>query len=222
VEGYYRDTKNQIEYIDGADILINEFLEADLLSGVGRAMGLEFYLKKNTGKLNGWISYTLGESELKVDGINSGEWYPARYDQRHNLKIVGYYEISERWTLSANFTYLSGTPTTFPTDRFTQQDYLIPYNAFDSRNNVRIPAFHRLDISATLHGKKYRKNGKRRKNEDYFVFGFYNVYARRNPFSIYFSQGTDRPVMGQPIDSFATRVSIVGSIIPAFSYNFSF
>jgi hypothetical protein len=222
VEGYYRDTKNQIEYIDGADILINEFLEADLLSGVGRAMGLEFYLKKNTGKLNGWISYTLGQSELKVDGINSGDWYAARYDQRHNLKIVGYYEISERWTLSANFTYLSGTPTTFPTDRFTQQDYLIPYNAFDSRNNVRIPDFHRLDLSATLHGKKYKRNGERRKNDDYFVFGFYNVYARRNPFSIYFSQGTDRPVMGQPIDSFATRVSIVGTIIPAFSYNFSF
>ena len=222
VEGYYRDTKNQIEYIDGADILINEYLEADLLSGIGRAMGLEFYLKKNTGKLNGWVSYTLGKSELKVDGINSSEWYPARFDQRHNLKVVGYYELSPRWTLSANFTYLSGTPTTFPTDRFTQQDYLIPYNAFDSRNNVRIPNFHRLDVSATLYGKKYRKNGKLRKNKDYWVFGFYNIYARRNPFSIYFSQGTERPVAGQPIETFATQVSIIGTIIPAISYNFNF
>ena len=181
VEGYYRDTKNQIEYIDGADILINEFLEADLLSGIGRAMGLEFYLKKNTGKLNGWVSYTVGKTELKVDGINSFEWYPARFDQRHNLKVVGYYELSPRWTLSANFTYLSGTPTTFPTDRFTQQEYLIPYNAFDSRNNVRVPNFHRLDVSATLYGKKYKKNGKLRKNKDYWVFGFYNVYARKIP-----------------------------------------
>ncbi|MCG8311289.1 MAG: TonB-dependent receptor [Cytophagales bacterium] len=222
VEGYYRDTKDQIEYIDGADILINEFLEADLLSGIGRAMGLEFYLKKNTGKLNGWISYTLGKSELKVDGINNFEWYPARFDQRHNLKIVGYYELSPRWTLSANFTYLSGTPTTFPTDRFTQQEYLIPYNAFDSRNNVRIPNFHRLDVSATLYGKKYRKNGKLRKNRDYWVFGFYNLYARKNPFSIYFSQGTDRPVSGQPIETFAKQVSIIGTIIPAISYNFNF
>ena len=222
VEGYFRDTKDQIEYIDGADILINEFLEADLLSGIGRAMGLEFYLKKNTGKLNGWISYTLGKSELKVDGINNFEWYPARFDQRHNLKVVGYYELSPRWTLSANFTYLSGTPTTFPTDRFTQQEYLIPYNAFNSRNNVRIPDFHRLDISATLYGKKYKKNGKLRKNRDYWVFGLYNLYARRNPFSIYFSQGTERPVTGQPIETFATRVSIVGTIIPAISYNFSF
>jgi hypothetical protein len=222
VEGYYRDTQNQIEYIDGADILINEFLEADLLSGIGKAMGLEFYLKKNTGKLNGWVSYTLGKTELKVDGINNGEWYPARFDQRHNLKVVGYYDLTPRWTLSANFTYLSGTPTTFPTDRFVQQDYLIPYNAQDSRNNVRIPNFHRLDISATLQGKKYRKNGKQRKNEDYWVFGFYNIYARKNPFSIYFSQGTERPVSGQPIETFATQVSIVGSIIPAISYNFSF
>ena len=222
IEGYYRDTKNQIEYIDGADILINEFLEADLLSGAGRAMGLEFYIKKNTGKLNGWISYTLGKSELKVNGINNFEWYPARFDQRHNLKIVGYYELSPRWTLSANFTFLSGTPTTFPTDRFTQQDYLIPYNAFDSRNNVRIPNFHRLDVSATLHGKKYKKNGKLRKNSDYWVFGFYNVYARKNPFSIYFSQGTERPVTGQPIETFATQVSIIGTIIPAISYNFNF
>lgn len=222
VEGYYKDTWNQIEYIDGADILINEYLEADLLSGIGRAMGLEFYLKKNTGKLNGWISYTLGQSELKVDGINSSRWYPARFDQRHNLKVVGYYEINPRWTLSANFTYLSGTPTTFPTDRFTQQDYLVPYNAFDSRNNVRIPNFHRLDISATLNGKKYRKNGKMRKNSDYWVFGFYNVYARKNPFSIYFSQGTERPVSGQPIETFATQVSIIGTIIPAISYNFNF
>ena len=222
VEGYYRDTKDQIEYIDGADILINEYLEADLLSGIGRAMGIEFFLKKNTGKLNGWISYTLGKSELKVNGINNFEWYPARFDQRHNLKVVGYYELNPRWTLSANFTLLSGTPTTFPTDRFTQQDYLIPYNAYDSRNNVRIPTFHRLDVSATLNGKKYRKNGKERKNQDYWVFGFYNVYARRNPFSIYFSQGTERPLMGEPIETFATRVSIVGTIIPAISYNFSF
>lgn len=222
VEGYYRATKNQIEYIDGADILINEFLEADLLSGDGRAMGLEFYLKKNTGKLNGWISYTLGKTELKVDGVNNFNWYPTRFDQRHNLKIVGYYELSKRWVLSSTFTYLSGTPTTFPTDRFTQQEYLIPYNAFETRNNVRIPDFHRLDLSATFYGKKFKKNGKRRKNSDYWVFSIYNVYARRNPFSIYFSQGVERAEIGQPIETFATRVSIIGTVVPAVSYNFSF
>jgi len=222
VELYYRDTKNQIEYIDGADLLINEFLEGDLLSGVGRAYGAEFYFRKNTGKLNGWISYTIGRTELKVDGINNGDWYPTRFDQLHNLKIAGFYDLNERWTFSANFTYLSGTPTTFPTSRYNIQEYLVPYIGSSGRNNIRIPDYHRLDISATLWGKKYKKNGKLRKNEDYWVFGVYNLYARRNPFSIYFSNGPDRPVAGEPIPTSATRVSIIGTIIPAVSYNFKF
>lgn len=222
VEFYYRDTKNQIEYIDGADLLINEFLEGDLLSGIGRAYGVEFYFKKNTGKLNGWISYTLGKTELKVDGINAGEWYPTRFDQLHNLKIAGFYDLNARWTFSANFTFLSGTPTTFPTSRYNIQEYLVPYIGSNGRNNIRIPDYHRLDISATLRGKKYKKNGELRKNEDYWVFGVYNLYARRNPFSIYFSNGPDRPVPGEPIPTSATRVSIIGSLIPAISYNFKF
>ena len=222
VEGYYKNTWNQIEYIDGADLLINQLLEADLLSGIGRAYGLEFYVKKNTGKLTGWISYTLGRSELKVDGVNNGAWYPARYDQTHNLKVAAFYDLNDRWTFSANFTYLTGTPTTFPTSRFTVQDYLVPYNAKDNRNNIRIPDFNRLDIAATLYGKKYNKKGELRKNSDYWVFSLYNVYARRNPFSIYFSQGTDRPTPGQPIESKAMQVSIIGTIVPSVSYNFKF
>ncbi len=222
VEGYYKNTKNQIEYIDGADLLINELLEADLLNGIGRAYGLEFYVKKNLGKLNGWISYTLGRSELKVDGINNNNWYPARFDQTHNLKIAAFYDLNDRWTFSANFTYLTGTPTTFPTSRYQIQDYLIPYNANNNRNNIRIPDFHRLDVAATLYGKKYNKKGILRKNRDYWVFSIYNVYARRNPFSIYFSQGTDRPAPDQPIDTSATRVAIIGTILPSVSYNFNF
>ena len=220
-EVYYRDTQNQIEYIDGADLLINEFLEGELLAGVGRAYGLELYAKRNTGRLTGWVSYTLARSELKVDGINNSEWYPARYDQLHNLKIAGFYELNDRWTFSANFSYISGTPTTFPTSRFTVQDYTIPYNAYGSRNNIRIPDFHRLDIAATLYGKKVKK-GRERKNRDYWVFSVYNVYNRRNPFSIYFSQGGDRPVPGQPVETFGSRVSIIGSFIPSISYNFEF
>ncbi len=222
VELYYRDTKNQIEYIDGADLLINEYLEGDLLSGIGRAFGAEFYFKKNTGKLNGWISYTIGKTELKVEGINNDEWYPTRFDQLHNLKIAGFYDLNARWTFSANFTFLSGTPTTFPTSRYNIQEYLVPYIGSEGRNNIRIPDYHRLDISAILHGKKYKKNGDLRKNEDYWVFGVYNLYARRNPFSIYFSNGPDRPVAGEPIPTSATRVSIIGTLIPAISYNFKF
>jgi len=222
IEAYYKDTQNQIDYIDGADILINQYLEGELLPGIGRAYGLELYVKKRYGKINGWISYTLGKSELKVDGINNNEWYPTRYDQLHNLSIAGFYELTKRWTFSATFTFISGTPTTFPTSRFEVQDYLIPYNEYSTRNNTRIPNYHRLDISATLHGKKFRKNGKERKNRDYWVFGVYNAYARRNPFSIYFSQGTDRPVPNEPIQANATQLAIIGTWIPAISYNFNF
>ena len=227
-EVYYRWTRNQIDYIDDADIFINEFLEADLLSGRGRAYGLELYLAKNTGRLTGWISYTLGKSELLVDGINfgdnldsrEGDWYPTRFDQRHNLTVTANYNLNERKSLSANFSYISGTPTTFPTDRYTVQGFVIPQNSFNNRNNFRIPAYHRLDISYTIKNVFMGKNGK--KSEDSLVISVYNIYNRRNPFAIYFSQGTDRPAPGQSIATNANQVSILGSFIPAFNYNFKF
>ncbi len=221
VEGYLRFTQNQIDYIDGADLLINRFLEGDLLAGRGRAYGTEFYLQKKTGRVNGWVSYTLGRTELQVEGINRNEWYPTRFDQLHNLKVAAFYDINSRWSVSGNFTFTSGTPTTFPTSRFTQQGILIPYNANDSRNNVRLPDYHRLDISFRWEGRKMRGD-KERKNRDYWVFSFYNVYARRNPFSIYFSQRDARVPEGQPIESQATQLAIVGTIVPSVSYNFKF
>jgi CarboxypepD_reg-like domain/TonB-dependent Receptor Plug Domain len=221
-EVYYRSTQNQIDYIDGADLLVNPRLEADLLSGVGRAYGLELYAQKKTGKITGWVSYTLGRSELKVDGINRNEWYPTRYNQTHNLKVAAFYDISKRWSVSGNFVLSSGTPTTFPTSRYTQQGILIPYNLNDSRNNVIIPAYHRLDVSFRLEGKQFRKDGKPRKNTDYWVFSVYNVYGRKNPFSIYFSQADERRLPGQPLDSQATQLSIIGTLVPSISYNFKF
>ncbi len=221
VETYYKKTANQIDYIDGADILINEFLEGDMLSGKGRAYGLEFFVKKNGGRVNGWLSYTLARTELQVDGINNNNWYPTRFDQLHNLKIAAFYETQGRWSFSANFSLISSTPTTFPTSRFQIQDYTIPLNYFNSRNNVRIAAFHRLDVSAILQGRKIRR-GKTRKNKNYWVFGVYNVYARKNPFSIYFAQVDETPIGGNPIETQATKVSIIGTLLPSISYNFKF
>ena len=222
VETYFRTTQNQVDYIDGADLLINQYLEGDLLIGKGRAYGLEFYLQKKTGKFTGWVAYTLARTELRVDGINRNEWYATRFDQRHNIKLSGFYDISKRWSVSSNFTFVSGTPTTFPTSRFIMQGILIPYNAADGRNNVRLPAYHRLDVSFRLEGKTIKRNGKERKNSDYWVFGVYNVYARRNPFSIYFTQGTERVPQGTPINSEARQLSIIGTVIPSVSYNFKF
>ncbi len=221
VEGYFRRTQNQIDYIDGADLLINRYLEGDLLSGQGRAYGIETYFQKKTGQFTGWVSYTLGRSELKVEGINRGEWYETRYNQTHNLKVAGFYDINERWSASGNFVYTSGTPTTFPTSRYLQQGILVPYNADESRNNVHLKSYNRLDISFRLEGKK-EKHGKDRKNSDYWVFSIYNLYGRKNPFSIYFSQNDERVPQGQPLQSQAYQLSIIGSVIPSVSYNFKF
>ena len=220
-EVYLKNTQNQIDYINGAEVLVNPYLEGDLLSGLGRAYGVETYFQKKTGRLTGWISYTLGKSELKVDGINNNQWYNTRYNQTHNFKAAAFYDINARWSVAGNFVYLSGTPTTFPTSRVMEQGILLPYNANNSRNNVQLPNYHRLDVSFTLQGKQM-KNGKKRKNSDYWVFSVYNAYARKNPFSIYFSQSDKRAPQGQAIQSQATQLSIIGTIVPSVSYNFKF
>lgn len=221
VEAYYRKNQNQVDYINGADLLLNRYLEGDLLSGEGRAYGIEGYLQKKVGRLTGWVSYTLARTEMKVDGINRGEWYPTRFNQTHNFKVAGFYEINKRWSFSADFVYVSGTPATFPTSRAVVQGVVLPYNANDSRGNVNLPDYHRLDISFRLEGKK-EKRGHVRKNSDYWVFGIYNLYARQNPFSIYFSQTDQRVPAGQPISSQATQLAIIGTLVPSVSYNFKF
>ena len=210
-EVYYKRFDNLVDYIDGADLLLNEFLAGDLLSGKGRAYGWEVMAKKNGGRLSGWLSYTLARTERQVDGINNDEWYPSRYDQTHNLSLSAFYDVSERLSMSANFVVISGTPTTFPTTRFQQQGYVIPHNVNDSRNNVRIPTYHRLDISATLQGKK----NKDRRYQSEWVFSIYNIYSRRNAFSIFFRQVDNKATE-------AVRLSVVGNFIPSVSYNFKF
>jgi len=221
-ETFYRTSSNEVDYINGAELRSNKYLEGDLLSGDGRAYGLELYAEKKTGRITGWISYTLSRSELKVNGINRGNWYPTRFDQTHNLKVVASYQLGKRWSATADFVYSTGTPTTFPNQRYTSQGVLIPYNSQDARNNTRLGAYNRLDISFRLDGKVVNKNGRTRKNRDYWVFSAYNVYARKNPFSIYFSQSGDRVPVGQSIQAEAHQVSIIGTIVPSISYNFKF
>lgn len=222
-EAFYRTTANEIDYINGAEVLANEFLEGDLLSGKGRAYGLELYFQKKKGDFTGWVSYTLSRSELKVDGINNGNWYAARFDQTHNLKIVGSYSFNKKWSATTDFVFTTGTPTTYPNQRYVSQGQLIPFNSSNSRNSTRITPYHRLDFSVRMEGKTHRKNGKPRKMTDYWVFSAYNVYARQNAFSVYFSQSNGQANDGQqPLQSEATRLSIIGTVIPSVSYNFKF
>lgn len=212
-EVYYKDFQNQIDYIDNADLFFNEELEGDLLSGDGRAYGLELYIKKNKGKLNGWISYTLAKTERKVNGLNRGKWYPTRFDRTHNLSVVSSYDYNEKWSFSANFVFSSGTPATFPTNRYEIQGVVLPHNVDESRNNYRIPSYHRLDVSATLTPTK--NVGRRWQGE--WVFSIYNLYSRKNPFSIFFEQDDTNPAVTDAI-----RFSVIGSFVPAVSYNFKF
>ena len=211
-EAFYKTLQNQIDYIDGANLLLNTQLEAELLSGKGRAYGLELYAKKNSGKLTGWLSYTLSKSERQVDGISNNLWYNNRFDRRHNGNITASYEISNKWSASGSFVIGSGTPTNLPNTKYSFQGYQgIPQNASGLRNNVTIKAFHRLDLSATYTHKKTAKW------ESNWVFGVYNVYKRRNPFSYYTQNNPDNNMQTQLI-----RYSIVGSIIPSVSWNFKF
>lgn len=216
-EIYYKRMDHLVDYIDNADILLNNFLEGDLLAGKGRAYGLELLFKKTKGKFNGWASYTLARTERLVDGISGNEWYPSRFDQTHNLSLTGFYNLNERISFSTNFAFISGTPTTFPTSRFEQQGYVIPHNSNESRNNVRIPAYHRLDLSMTIKG---RKHDEKKWNGDW-VISIYNVYSKKNPFSIFFRQEDGR-FLDAPVNTEAVQLAVIGSFIPSVSYNFKF
>lgn len=213
VEVYYKDLQNQIDYVRNSDLLLNQYVEGDLLFGKGRAYGAEFFLRKNKGRLTGWLSYTLARTERLVESVNNDTWFPARFDKPHNFTAVGLFDVNKRLTLSSNFTITSGTPATFPTNRFEYNGWALPYNVYNARNNNRIPAYHRLDLAATLKSKrKLFKTG-----EGEWVFSVYNAYNRRNPYSIYVQQNEDNSLRTEAI-----RFSVIGAIIPAVTYNFKF
>lgn len=213
VEFYYKKMYNQIDYVPASDLLLNEYFVGDLLFGKGRAYGAEFYVKKNKGRLTGWLSYTLSRTERLVESVNNDDWFPARFDKPHNITAVAIYELTKRLSLSSNFTIQSGTPATFPTNRYTVGDITIGNNYNGLRNNSRIPAYHRLDLAATLKAKKKLF----RVGEGEWVFSVYNVYNRRNPFSVYTRINEDNPLKAE-----AVRYSVIGNFIPSVTYNFKF
>jgi hypothetical protein len=213
IEIYYKKLQNQVDNIDGSSLLLNEHFEADLLSGRGRAYGVEFQLKKSKGPLTGWLSYTLARSERQTDGINHSKWYDNRYDKRHNLNITTAYQLKPRVQVAANFAYNSGSPSTFPTNRIELQGWIVPQNVDGSRNNYRIPAYHRLDLSLTL--KTKQKLGS--KVESNWVFSLYNAYNRQNPLTVFFQTNKDNPQKTEAIN-----YSLIGSVLPGVTYNFKF
>lgn len=207
-EAYYKTMQHQIDYRDGVDINTVADIESELLFGKGRAYGVEILLKKKKGKLTGWVGYTLSKTERKIDGINNGEWYNAKQDRTHDLSIVGIYSLSSRWTLSGTFIYSTGNAVTFPTGKYVLNN-MVMYQ-YGSRNADRMPATHRLDISAT-----YEKPSKR-KYQGSWSFGLYNVYGRQNPYSMSFEENKINP---QKIDAVQTSLF---QWVPSITYNFKF
>lgn len=211
IEGFYKKFKNLLDYKDGAELLLNETLETELLNGDGRAYGLELSVKKNEGLLTGWISYTLSRSERKITGINNDEYYPSNYDKTHNLSITGNYKINEKWNVSANFAFATGRPITYPESRYEYDGIIIPH--YGNRNGARTPDYHRLDVGVQY--VPHPDSQKRWKSS--WDFGIYNVYARKNAYSIFFRQNEDNPLQTE-----AVRLSVFGSMLPYATYNFTF
>ena len=216
VETYFKKVKNRIDYIDGADLIANEAIEQAILNGEMRSYGIEFLLRKNSGNLNGWISYTLSKSEQKTPGrnanepgINNGKWYRSGYDKLHNLSVTSSYNYNPKWTFGANFVLQTGQPVTFPNGQYEYQGITIP--TYGLRNEDRLPTYHHLDISATYTPKPTKKNGW----QSEWVFSIYNLYGRKNAASISFRQNVDTGA------NEAIRLSIFG-IVPGVSYNFKF
>lgn len=208
VEAYYKNMQNGIDYRNGANIYTNDAVESQLLFGKGRAYGLEGLLKKRSGRLTGWISYTLSKTERKIDGINQGRWYNARQDRTHDLAIVGAYQVNDKWTLSANWVYYTGDAVTFPAGKYSIDDGVVFY--YTERNGYRMPAYHRLDLGATLQLKK-----KGRYTSE-LAFSLYNAYGRENAYSIEFRESKDDPGKTEAVQTTLFK------FIPSITYNFKF
>jgi len=216
VESFYKKIKNRMDYIDGADLIANEAIEQVVLNGEMRSYGLEILLRKNTGKFNGWIAYTLSKSQQRTPGrtadeigINNGEWYRSAYDKLHNLAVTANYTLNEKWNFGGNFSLQSGQPATYPNGQYIYQGIIVP--SYGNRNENSLPIYHHLDISATYIPKPDKKKGW--KSE--WVFSIYNIYNQKNAASISFRENTETGT------NEAVKLSIFG-IVPSVSYNFKF
>ncbi|MCD7898719.1 MAG: TonB-dependent receptor [Bacteroides sp.] len=208
VEAYYKNMKNQLDYKDHAEFNAYDVIETEILSGKGRAYGLELMFKKRIGRLTGWVAYTLSKSEKKIDGVNKNEWYNSYQDRTHDISVVGIYELNRKWTLSASWVYYTGNAITYPSGKYQIDGKDVMYYA--ERNGYRAPAYHRLDLGATCLLKKTAKF------ESELAFSLYNAYGRRNAYMIQFKTNRD-----DPSQTSAYRYALF-TYVPSISWNFKF
>ena len=208
VETYYKALENQIDYRDGANVVSTGTIETELLYGKGRAYGIEGLLRKKTGRLTGWIGYTYSKSQKKIDGINNGDWYNAVQDRPHDISIVGMYKLNNKWMLSATWVYNTGNAVSFPSGKYRADGRTVYY--YSERNGYRMPAYHRLDLGATVQLKQKKHFSSE------LAFGLYNAYARNNAFIITFRDNKEDPGKTEAVQT------TLFSIVPFISYNFKF
>jgi hypothetical protein len=206
IEGYYKWMQNQIDYVNGAQLVANETVENQLVYGNGRAYGGEFFFKKRVGKVTGWVSYTLSRTELKFDSINHNTWYPARYDRTHDFTIVLMWDITPRINVSATWVYYTGNAVTYAAGKYYEAGQWVPY--YPNRNSDRFPPYHRLDIGATFILKKHRLW------EHDLNISVYNVYARENAYTIQFITNQN----GEAV----TQQTALFRLVPSITYDFKF
>lgn len=204
IEIYYKDLHNQVDYKNGAILLMNEKIESQLVFGKGRTYGVELFIKKKFGKLSGWIGYTLSKSEREYKQINNGKSFPARQDRMHDISIVSIYKPNKKWTFSVAWVYYTGNAVSFPSGKYIVDEHTINY--YTERNGYHMPDYHRLDIGATYHFE----------NESSLIFSIFNAYARKNAYTISFRKNENDPTKTE-----AVRMALF-TIVPSITYNFKF
>jgi len=208
VETYYKTLQNQLDYKNGAELMFNEYVESQILFGLGRAYGLEFFIKKKQGRFTGWVSYTLSRTERKFNEINNGNYFPAKQDRTHDISLVGMFDLSKKWTLSATWVYYTGNAVTYPTGKYEIDGKTIFY--YGDRNANRMPAYHRLDLGATWVRKKSAKF------ESSWNFSLYNAYGYENAYIITFRDSKSNPKQTEAVQTTLFKM------IPSVTYNFKF
>lgn len=220
-EVYYKKLQNLLEYKNGAVLVMNHHVEADIINANGYSYGLELFLKKNAGRLNGWISYTYSRTMRQTDNkfpedvINGRKYYPSVYDKPHDLSTVMNYQISRRWRFSGNFVLSSGRPVTLPEQKYMFDGRQIVY--YSDRNKYRMPPYHRMDVSITLDENLRKK----RMWKGSWTFSIYNLYGRKNPYSIFYRKDASIQMINK--DQYAIyKLSVIGVPVPSITYNFKF
>ncbi|SHJ06607.1 TonB-dependent receptor [Aquimarina spongiae] len=214
IEGFYKESENILDFKTGAQILLNETIEAEVLQGEGEAYGVEFLLKKTKGKLNGWLGYTYSRSFIKLDSpfpeerVNNGDFFPSNFDKPHDFSMVANYKFTKRFSLSANFVYQTGRPVTFPVGNFffNGSETVV----FSDRNRFRIPDFYRLDLGFNIEGNHKKK----KLAHSFWTISIYNVLGRNNPFSVFF--------VTEDGEVKSLQSSIFSIPVPSITYNFKF